>query len=493
MQRKVPATDILEKYYKKILDASDKPLFSEAVHASKGGASRAAYIMIWLACAESLKRRFNVAQQRDNEAGKIVGKLNNLEHEHKSIDKVLLEESKKYGFISDSEYTPLLHIYEMRCIYGHPYEQEPSQEQLIHAASTVVDFVLSRPVTLKESFAQSLVKNMISDVTYIDNDSETVSEYARNILPRIDSKIYGWMLDKYLTGLEPLANDPSQRILFLRGIYFCRTMLETYGDTIYSKEEWHNKVLKYKHSLSIICILRSIFSKIGKLAQDSIVLFLFQEAEKTPACLNRLEALLNSGQLNKRQTETFEKHIIELGINVVNTNLSIKTCYDLIIKLLRSYTWPKQNPAIIFILNSGPEQINELDEAQQVNLGRNVFQTADGEERRARRFINDLHESINEWPYSFLKGLILESFINNDNIIRFKNRKIEGLLRAFDVLEQTKRNTLMREVINQVKTGKFADNIMKENINDIGAIAETYSWTSCLIQEINKKFEEQDK
>ena len=125
----------------------------------------------------------------------------------------------------------------MRCIYGHPYEQEPSQEQLIHAASTVVDFVLSKPVILKEFFAQSLVKNMLDDVTYIDNDRETVSEYARNILPRIDSKIYGWMLDKYLAGLEPLANDPSQRKIFLRGVYFCIIMLKSHGDTIYLKDE----------------------------------------------------------------------------------------------------------------------------------------------------------------------------------------------------------------------------------------------------------------
>ena len=224
-----------------------------------------------------------------------------------------------------------------------------------------------------------------------------------------------------------------------------------------------------------------------------MVLFLLQEAERTPNYLKRLEVLLNSGQLNKKQTEKFEKHIAELGTNVVNTGLSIKTCYDLIIKLLCSYTWPKQNPAIIFILNSGPEEINELDEDQQVNLGRNVFQTADGEERRARRFINDLHESVDEWPQHFLKGLFLESFINDDSIIRFKNRKIEGLLRAFDTLKSTKRNIVMREVIAQVRDGKFADHIDDEDIRDISEIAESHPWTSRLIQEINKKFNEQGK
>ena len=129
----------LREYAKEILAHEDHPLFDEAVEAAKAGALRSAYVMIWLACAESLKRRFREAKKRDDIAGKIVGEIERLEKEHKAVDMVLLEKALRYGFVSDSGHTALGHIYEMRCIYGHPYEEAPSREKVIDAAATVVN------------------------------------------------------------------------------------------------------------------------------------------------------------------------------------------------------------------------------------------------------------------------------------------------------------------------------------------------------------------
>ena len=125
----------IANYADKILSKEDRPLFEEAVAAGKSGALRATYVMIWLACAEALKRRFREAQKRDHAAGQIVGGIKSKERDHKSVDKFVLEEAKGYGFVSDSGYTILNHIYEMRCLYAHPYEEAPSQEQVSCAAS----------------------------------------------------------------------------------------------------------------------------------------------------------------------------------------------------------------------------------------------------------------------------------------------------------------------------------------------------------------------
>ena len=59
----------------KILAGEDKPLFAEAVVAAQANALRAAHLMTWLACAESLKRRFREAGKRDSTAGKIAGDI----------------------------------------------------------------------------------------------------------------------------------------------------------------------------------------------------------------------------------------------------------------------------------------------------------------------------------------------------------------------------------------------------------------------------------
>ena len=119
----------LSQYASGIFDAQDNALFYEAVETGKVGALRASYIMIWLACAESLKRRFREAQVRDSTAGRIVGEVDNLEQQQRAVDKFLLGRSHDYGFLSDSALTVLTHIYEMRCIYGHYPTKRPLQRK----------------------------------------------------------------------------------------------------------------------------------------------------------------------------------------------------------------------------------------------------------------------------------------------------------------------------------------------------------------------------
>ena len=167
---KLPVVD-LSDYANNILASEDHPLFDDAVEAGKAGALRAVYVMIWLACAESLKRRFREAQKRDGAAGRIVGEIETKEREHKAVDKFVLEKAHEYGFISDSGHTILNHVYEMRCLYGHPYEEAPSQEQVSHAAAVVVEHVLSKPVKLRHGFGKQLLKNLLEDRSYLDDHS----------------------------------------------------------------------------------------------------------------------------------------------------------------------------------------------------------------------------------------------------------------------------------------------------------------------------------
>ena len=108
-----------------ILAEEDRPLLGEAIVAGKAGALRAAYVMIWLACAESLKRRFRAAGQRDSAAATIAKDYCVPgERDHKSVDKFVLDKAKEYGFLSDSEHTELnTNIRHCRCLYAHPYEE----------------------------------------------------------------------------------------------------------------------------------------------------------------------------------------------------------------------------------------------------------------------------------------------------------------------------------------------------------------------------------
>ena len=156
----------LSKYAEKIFAKDDLPLFSEAAVAANAGALRAAYVMIWLSCAESLKRRFRESSKYDNAAGRILARIDSLEKSERSVDKVLLKEAREYGFISDYGFTVLSQAYDLRCVYGHPYREAPSQEQVVCAAASVVSLVLSQPVKLRYGFGKRLLNDMLGNSTY---------------------------------------------------------------------------------------------------------------------------------------------------------------------------------------------------------------------------------------------------------------------------------------------------------------------------------------
>ena len=200
--------------------------------AAKAGALRSAYIVTWLSCAESLKRRFREASVRDHAATKVIGRVFALEQEHKAIDKYLLKQALDYGFISDPGYTTLFHIYEMRCLYGHPYEEAPSKEKLLAAASDVVDLVLSRPVKLRHGFATQLLNDLLSSKSYVDDQESAVVKVIESNLPRVDESIHVWMLDKYWKQLEQLCDDPSMALFVRRGVWFSQAVLAEVGVSV---------------------------------------------------------------------------------------------------------------------------------------------------------------------------------------------------------------------------------------------------------------------
>jgi hypothetical protein len=135
----------LSKYTAGILTEDDRSLFQEAEASGLLGAPRGAYILVWIACAEGLKRKFREAAVRDGEANRIFGQITQAENQQSSADMLILTKAKDYGFIDDVAFQKLEYVYKMRCIYGHPYEAAPDDEELTNAAAVVVNEVLGKP------------------------------------------------------------------------------------------------------------------------------------------------------------------------------------------------------------------------------------------------------------------------------------------------------------------------------------------------------------
>ena len=449
----------LTSYATDILADEDKPLFGEAVVAGKAGALRAAYVMIWLACAESMKRRFRAAAQRDHAAAKIAGDIAKKERDHKSVDKFVLDEAKEYGFLSDSAHTELNHVYDMRCLYGHPYEEAPSLEQVSHAAAAVVRHVLSRPVKLRHNYGERLLESMTSDRTYLDDYPPAVETFARDTVPRLDEIVHSWFLKKYWFALEGVADDPSMALFGRRGEWFSTAFLTNSGvGTLFSNDEWHVLMGEVPKTLARVCGKPQTFGQIGERAQDSLVGVVLREATTRPSVLTRLEGLAEEKALSPRQEERFRAHILSLEVSTLRaTRLKLATCFRRVIDALKEHDWYVQNPAVALVESWGPEQVAQLSEMEQVELGRNFLQAAEGKANAASRFLVGMSRDASSWPLCVVRGLLLECFVNERKEIRFKEKHLERVLDAIGGLPDDSQQQIVDVVVTAIEQGTPLD------------------------------------
>ena len=478
----------LDKYSGHIESIDDITLLQEATKAAKAGALRAAYIMVWIACAESLKRRFREAQPRDNEAGKIVGEFESMEQQHSAVDKFLLTKALEYGFVSDSGYAHLLQIYENRCIYGHPYEEAPSPEKLKDAAATVVELVLSKPVKLRHGFVKRLLEDLLTTGTYLDDQESAVSAYLKQMLPRIDEDIHAWLLDQYLERLEKISGDASTALFFRRGQWFAKAMVAEIGVGVFGPEEWHDRAVKFPKTVMGICSTETVFSQIGTLAQDAVVGAVLEESTTRASALAYLEQLHENDILSLRQSQRFEDRLSNVSFDEVRVSqLGMKLSYPTVIRELSSGNYQAQNTAVNVVNSLGPTQAALLGEREQEILGRTILQAADLNAWSATRFLRDLKDQVGDWPLEMIRGIALESFIDQQGHVRLNITHLQVVASALDQLDSTSLGELVNGVLESIKASTVNFPTGQEQLDTAVQVLNRYPWSEKLVQLLQDK------
>jgi hypothetical protein len=219
--------DQWEEFLARILSDEDKLLFTEAINSARSGALRASYIMVWLSCAESIKIKFKELSVRDKNAKGNRGECDRRETNHQSVDYYLLDKAKTYGLITSTDFEKLEHIYDFRCVYGHPYETGPSLANIISAASDVVELVLSKPNKLRHGFLSTQIDNLIQRTNFLDDRFESVERFAVDVAQRCDANLHWWFLEQLWKKAEALSADATQTHIFRRAYWFSIAYLQT--------------------------------------------------------------------------------------------------------------------------------------------------------------------------------------------------------------------------------------------------------------------------
>lgn len=480
----------ISNYSEKIAAQEDHILFEDAVTIGRMGKYRAAYIMIWLSCAESLKRRFREASKWDHHAGQIFSDIESKESSHMAVDRLVLDRAKEYGFISDLDYENLKYIYQMRCVYGHPYEEAPLKENVVNAAAIVVNSVLSKSVKLRHGYGESILKKLLENSNFLDDQESAVEIFANQFILRFDNQLYGWLLDKYWKKLEEISDDESMAMFIRRGVWFSCAVINNVGASIFSYEEWHSKLSNFPKILMQVCAIENIFKNIGESAQNMLVGIIIEESMRKASVLSYLEELSMNNLLTERQEDRLNKRVLSLSSDEIRgARLKLKTCYYNVITKLKSYNWYIQNPVVDLIMLNGEREIADLSVEQQVELGRNILQTCDGGSKTACEFLKNIVKNNSSWPFDFLRGIVLETFNNERSQIRIKKNNFNDVICIICNLSVEQRNRLLGEIVRSIDVGVLNDPWMNEqNFNKVINILEGFEWAEALSGKLKDKY-----
>jgi len=409
---------------------NDKDRIDEIVACYEGGALRAAYIMTWISIVESLKQKLNEMAVRDSQVEKFVAEIKEKEEKEKPVDKIILEKAKEYGLVSSIEYEKLENIRKMRNIYAHPYQTGPSREEVIAAIKIAVESVLSKPPLLRYGYAREIINSLAKEFHYIDDDEQKIREFARNITYKIHPETYPYIFRISCEHLESLIKEPNLSRFVRRLVIFIQELFESVKlDCIDDSWKLIELCKKFPNGSVVLISNTRIWRLAPEQAQDMVIGYLLEPVSEgrihspTAFGLRIVFSLYNNGLLTNSQKAKFFKVINKREVayhTLIQAEIPLKFYIDGILEDLKSYTWPLQNPAGVALSNIAPHQFFDLTPQKQEELGRNVLQASEGNAFDVIDFLNKVSEKCRQYPKDFIKGIFLETLINENGQFRLK-------------------------------------------------------------------------
>lgn len=364
-------SEILQSLRSRILHEDDCAMFDEVAKVIGAGAHRSAYIMLWISCAESLKRRLKWAAEKDNLAGKLLGEVEDAEKNHHAVDAKLVQACYRIGVISDVEVTRLSQIYENRNIFGHPYNLAPDKASVLSALNVIIDSVFSKSNKLKHSYAIDRLNYLTNDKTYLEDDIVKIEDYAKQVADRMDQSVHRYFMLHYFDEIHKIWKDPERTIFKKRGMYFVKTFLEYVGvDSILDGDEWHDQMSKMPEFISWLASWPSIFPYLSDVSKDEAVLKNIELSSSSSRRLKRLYLLHEAGLLSESQSVRVKVKCGSLsGYDLCASDVPLKFVIDDIILRLDSRNYRTANVGASVLFWNKVDELPTISEEHQMKVG----------------------------------------------------------------------------------------------------------------------------
>jgi len=503
--------DRLKKLRKRIVSNEDKILFDEVKSCLLTGAYRSAYIVNWICIAESLKRKFKEMAVRDSEIGKLVGKIIRREEAEKPTDKILMKSALEYGLINKDQYLKLDNIRTMRGLYAHPTGASPKFEEVLSTIVIAVDTILCQYALLRHGYVKGLVTRLFEERHFLDDLREKIEAFAKGVVNRVHKSVYPYLLELIVENLDPLIDDADLNLFRERGIIFTTTFFEE-AKVDMKGENWgiSELVLKHPNTATLLFSEPSLWIHLSDRVKDIIIGNLLEpkreETITNPTVENivRICTLRDKGLLSTRHLERFNIAMKKIPcLDLAKAGIPLSEYITEAIDDLSSHNWYRQNPAIEAIKLAGSNQCKSLSKETQEELGRNILQAAEGDAGKVVEFVIDLSLKKHNWSEDFIKGIVLETMVNENYQLRFKKKCLKKALFSMLTLPIKSTINIINEVVNNIHASTLKyPTIKKEefeqvisiisNVNsevDIKNIKKALNKLKFVIEKMSKKLE----
>ncbi|MCD8406285.1 hypothetical protein LNI88_11620 [Tenacibaculum dicentrarchi] len=446
-----------------IINTEDLILFNECTGCLQNNYNRASYILAWLMIIESLKRKIHLfSNLGDPKATTAKQRIENAENNNLSTDKMIFEEAKTCGILNQTDSSVMNFLWQQRCLFAHPYNQQPEIDEVKHIITQGLKLVLSKEINYNKDYLTRLSKNITNVPFFLPNDMEIVKEHAENTISRTKKEHHQFFFKTLLYEVGLITNDP-EKITELHKLRAYLITLLTKTNIPLTDENWglEQRIAEHPYTCFLGFINDKTWVKISERLKEMLIDYLQNETnEKKLVMLKSITKNLNEKGLLK--TSLLDKYFSKLDSVSFNSAINFygnsQAQFIRIKSELKSWQYDQQDPVLDFLKNeSGINTITKFKKEDNIYLGSLLKYCADNNHYKSQELLNFILTKPNSYSQEFKAGIAYSSFINVREEYKLDINLISNSLNILDNLNLKLQDDIFKKITKTIEKQELTD------------------------------------
>lgn len=436
----------------KIINKEDVIIFEEATSCFLSKNLRAAYIMGWLSIIESLKRKiYNFSDLGDKNSKEALEKIEKLENEKSSADKIIFQGASKAGIIDKNDLTTIEYLWAKRCLFAHPYNTKPEEEDVKYILTQSVKLVLEKDLLYNRDYLEQLTKDIVEKTHFRPNNKEEIISLIKLDLRKTSEKLHPFFFKTLLAKLGEIIDDQNKtpEVLKLRS-YIIELIIESKIPLTDEKWSLESKARDFPYETFIGVVNHETWRYIPKKIKRMLISYSISE-EKTERNY-RLKAITN--YLIKKQVLE-DKYIKDYYKKLSKDEFSSAIDYygtdsaklSRILEELKSRQFIQQNIIIDYIRgDDGNNFLKKIKPSSQFKLGKAIRNYCSSMHWKTDHLISAIINKTEMFPDEVIAGIAYGCFINENDKYEFDKTLMENAISLLNLIKKTKQEKVYKKI-----------------------------------------------